>query len=73
MITESTCPTCGQNVKISTSHEGTGCYLPAEKSIKTGEIFNVEGKRYIVGMPTKPDQETNEHGQIMLALFEIND
>lgn len=40
--------------------------------IKIGEIFEVEGKMYIVVKPkTSSDLEINEHCQIVVPLIEI--
>lgn len=41
------------------------------KQIKIGEIFEIEGKKYICGLPKSPNQDVNEHGQIMLTLIDI--
>jgi len=41
------------------------------KQIKIGEIFEVCGKLYAVGMPVSPGQDTNTHGQIVLELHLI--
>jgi hypothetical protein len=40
--------------------------------IKIGEIFEVEGKMYIVAKPkTSSDLEINDHCQIVIPLIEI--
>ena len=40
--------------------------------IKVGEIFEVDGKLYIIVLPTNGSQEVNTHGQIVCELHEIN-
>lgn len=41
--------------------------------IKIGEIFEVEGKLYVVGVPVSAGNEhTNIHGQIVAPLIEID-
>jgi len=39
--------------------------------IKIGEIFEVEGKMYVIALPTSILQDVNSHGQIVLELQEI--
>jgi hypothetical protein len=41
------------------------------KTIKIGEIFEVDGKKYTIINPQKLEQETNEHGQIVILLTEL--
>jgi hypothetical protein len=42
-----------------------------EPEIRIGQIFSVEGRKYIIGLPKTTLQDTNEHGQIVLTLVEI--
>ena len=40
--------------------------------IKIGELFEVDGKKYVIIHPETPEQDTNEHGQIVILLTPIN-
>jgi hypothetical protein len=53
------------NVDLNKSHDGF-------VKLKVGQMFEVEGKKYIIGLPKSAEQETNEHGQIVFLLNEIN-
>lgn len=39
--------------------------------IKAGQIFEVEGKMYVIVLPKTAIQETNDHGQMVFLLTEI--
>ncbi len=41
------------------------------KSIAIGEIFEVDGKKYVCGVPKNAGGEVNEHGHIMCTLTEL--
>jgi len=41
--------------------------------IKIGEIFEVEGKMYIIALPkTAGNEHINTHGQIIIPIIEID-
>lgn len=39
--------------------------------VKIGEIFEVEGKLYVIALPTSSTDEVNGNGQIVLCLKQI--
>lgn len=39
--------------------------------IKVGQIFEVEGKMYMVALPKTSSQTANDHGQVVILLKEI--
>lgn len=39
--------------------------------IKVGQIFEVEGKMYMIVLPKTSSQTTNDHGQIIILLKEM--
>jgi hypothetical protein len=41
--------------------------------INFGQIFEIEGKMYVAVAPKTALDETNEHGQIIFLLSELND
>lgn len=41
--------------------------------IKIGEIFEVDGKMYVIALPKTPGgKDVNIHGHIVIELFEID-
>lgn len=39
--------------------------------IKPGQIFECEGKMYIISIPKTASEDTNEHGQVIFPLVEL--
>lgn len=43
------------------------------KKIELGEVFEVDGKLYVINKPTTPSQDENENGHIISTLYPIDD
>lgn len=47
--------------------------VPQIKDIKIGELFTIEGKKYIVALPKNDNhvEMANEHGHIICPIFDM--
>lgn len=64
------CPKCGQKIKREIVEAANT--ERKKRVIKLGEIFEVDGKEYVIIAPTNATDEVNEHGQIVLLLSGID-